>query len=176
MEEIWKDIPEFEGMYQVSNIGRIKSLLRKSYSGRILKERLLSLVPDTKGYLRVTLHKAKKAFHKSVHRIVAEVFVKGDISLQVNHIDGVKTNNIYTNLEWCTNKENSNHAYNTGLKNRDVLNKSFKIKSIKLGTNQEQNHYSINQAAKDLNLYPSNILNVLRGKFKQSGGYKFEYL
>lgn len=176
MNEIWKDIPEFEGIYQVSNMGRIKSLLRKSYSGRMLKERLLSPTPDTKGYVRVTLHKNKKAFHKSVHRIVAEVFIDGDISLQVNHIDGIKTNNVYTNLEWCTNKENSDHAYNTGLKNKEILNKAFKIRSIKLDTEQEQNHYSINQAAKDLNLYPSNILNVLKGKFKQSGGYMFEYL
>ena len=176
MKEIWKDVIEFENMYQISNKGNVKSLKRKSVSGKILKERLLSPSKDTKGYLRVSLHKENKSYHRSVHRLVAQTFLGNKIELQVNHKDGDKTNNITTNLEWCSNKENSEHAYNTNLKQRDILNPAISIKSINIETKKEVNHYSINQAAKTLRLYPSNILKVLKGKFKQSGGYMFEYL
>ena len=177
MNEIWKDVIGFENMYQISNNGKVKSLKRKSLIGRVLKERFLKPSKDTKGYLRVSLHKNNKAHHRSIHRLVAEAFIiNNDNKSQVNHKDGNKENNIVSNLEWMSNKENSDHAYNTGLKSKESLNKAFKIKSIRIDTDQEQNHYSINQAAKDLNLYPANVWNVLKGNFKQSGGYRFEYL
>ena len=125
-EEIWKIITGFENMYQVSNYGNIKSLQRKSYTGRLLKERLLKLNPDTKGYLRVTLRKDNKSHHYSVHRLVGIEFIDNPKNKeQINHKDGVKANNFYKNLEWCTNKENSDHAYNTGLKDRMIVLKRW---------------------------------------------------
>ena len=170
--EIWKTIKDFED-YQVSNLGNVKMTANNATR----KERILKPLVTNRGYYRVALYKDKKPNFFTIHRLVAIYFIDNpENKSQVNHKDGNKENNIVSNLEWMSNKENSDHAYNTGLKSKESLNKAFKIKSIRIDTDQEQNHYSINQAAKDLNLYPANVWNVLKGNFKQSGGYRFEYL
>jgi len=126
MGEIWKDIKGWEGFYQISNFGNVKSLKRKSSIGRLLKERLLKPTPDTKGYLRVAFHIKSKATHYSVHRLVGLMFLENPLNKeQINHKDGNKENNNVSNLEWCTNKENSDHAYNTGLKDRMIVLKRW---------------------------------------------------
>ena len=121
IEEIWKDIKGYEGYYQVSNLGRIKSLDRMKnnqyneyfMSGRILKS---SIIKD-KGYCRVSLNNGKGRKSKRVHRLVAEAFIPNlENKPEVNHIDGNKLNNCADNLEWCTNKENIEHSIKTGLR------------------------------------------------------------
>ena len=104
MKEIWKDITGYEGLYQVSNLGKVRSLRYKNRD----EVRELYLKPHNRGYLQVELHKdgTRKMF--TVHRLVAMAFVNGYADdLIVNHIDENKQNNAATNLEWCTSLYNS---------------------------------------------------------------------
>ena len=120
--EIWKDITGYEGIYQVSNFGRIKSLgrfLKRGESKIFVDEFIMSGGSTPIGYKTVNLtkNKVRKAF--SVHRLVAEAFIPNpEGKPEVNHIDGDKLNNNYANLEWCTRRENLQHAYDTGLVNQ----------------------------------------------------------
>lgn len=107
--EIWRTVDGTDGKIEVSNYGRVKSLLRG-------EPYLLKTQHDTKGYhrLRVTINRKKIGF--KLHRIVAMAFIPNPNNLpQVNHIDGNKDNNAANNLEWCSNKYNANHAINNGL-------------------------------------------------------------
>lgn len=121
MKELWKDIKGYEGCYQVSNLGRIKSLDRMTnnqYGEYFMKGRILknSIIKD-KGYCRVSLNNGNGKISKRVHRLVAEAFIPNpENKLEVNHKDGNKLNNCVSNLEWCTNKENIEHSIRTGLK------------------------------------------------------------
>ena len=106
-EEIWKDIKDYEGLYQVSNWGRVKSFNYKN-SG---KERLMKPYKTTGGYFQVKLQKNRKSKNCRVHRLVAETFLPNPENLpEVNHIDEDKTNNRVDNLEWKTHKDNVNHG------------------------------------------------------------------
>ena len=115
--EVWKDIKGYEGLYQVSNLGKIRSL--RCWTGRIylVRNKILNPSRNQKGYLQVQLCKNGKRKQCLVHRVVAEIFIphfdeKQDI---VNHIDGNKLNNIVENLEWCTQKQNVQHAIRNNL-------------------------------------------------------------
>lgn len=119
-EEIWKDIKGYEGLYQVSNLGNIKSLDRfVVYSGgelKLHKSKNIKQNPNQQGYLTMTLSKnnCKKSFR--VNRLVAETFIPNPLNLpQVNHKDENKLNNNVENLEWCTAKYNCNYG-NRGIK------------------------------------------------------------
>ena len=119
MEEIWKDIKGYEGLYQVSNFGNVKSLskMRKSGSGYyIQKEIILKQQLKSKRYLGVGLTKNKKWKNFLVHRLVAEAFLENPNHYnQINHIDCNKLNNNIENLEWCSQEQNLEHAYKNGL-------------------------------------------------------------
>lgn len=109
MKEYWVDLKE-DPRYEVSNLGNV----RNKKTGRILKPNL----NRPGGYQRVNI----QGRHKYVHRLVADSFFDGDHDkLDVNHIDGDKTNNALPNLEWCTRKENLRHAFINGLKYPTVL-------------------------------------------------------
>ena len=106
LEEIWKDIPDYEGLYQVSNYGRVKSL-------HFGKEKLLKPQPNSNGYLRVYLYKEKKQKLKYVHQLVAIAFIPNNNPIEkteINHIDENKENNCVNNLCWITHKENCNYG------------------------------------------------------------------
>lgn len=120
VEEIWKELEEFDGNYLISNLGKLKSKSRtiKHPKGTcVLKEKLLSQVKNRKGYIEFQITYNSKHYSRKAHRLVANAFIPNPMGLpQVNHINGDKTDNRVENLEWCTNSENQIHAVNNELK------------------------------------------------------------
>jgi hypothetical protein len=128
-EEIWKDVVGYEGMYQVSNLGNVKSLSRivkyqENHSG-LRKERILKQNLTKSGYVHVVICINKLNKTVKVHRLVALAFIQNtENKHSVNHINGIKYDNRVENLEWVTHSENIIHAYKTGLKKGIRGNKS----------------------------------------------------
>lgn len=114
LQEIWNDIQGYEGLYQVSNFGRVKSLERKIFNGEnyhISKEKILSPGKDKDGYFQVQLYKEKTVKMRKIHRLVAEAFIPNPNNYpQVNHKDEDKQNNRIDNLEWCDGTYNQNYG------------------------------------------------------------------
>lgn len=120
--EVWLPVRGYEGLYEVSHLGRVRSVDRKvEYSdGRTVTKRgkILSISAGKNGYENVRLYKDKKAKNHSVHRLVAEAFISNpEGKSQVNHKDRNPLNNDFTNLEWVTHQENADHAKLTGYHN-----------------------------------------------------------
>lgn len=159
-KEIWKDIEGYEGLYQVSNLGRVKSNLRK---GRILKP---STTHD--GYYNLTLSKNGQLKTYRVHRLVCSAFISNPLNKsEVNHIDGNKKNNSIENLEWCTRSENAKHAHKTG------LNSGKKVSVYqfdKLGR-LVKTWKSQTIASKELRIPQSLISSCCKWKRKHAGGF-----
>ncbi len=190
-EEIWKDIPEYNGCYQVSNLGRIKNVERtytfynqlvKMKTKRFVKEHIYNQYITKGGYVKVIIRKKNLL----VHRLVAQAFIPNPNNLpQVNHKDGNKQNNCVDNLEWCTASENQKHSYNV-LKNKPgkpMLGKfgkdnphSKSVYKIDKNTNQILAKYdSLTQAAQENKVFAPNIRKCLIGKYTQCGGYLWRY-
>lgn len=164
MEEIWKDVKGYEGLYKVSNFGRVKSL--KYGRERILKTGKHGY------YLTVSLYFDNKLKTAKVHRLVAMAFIENpDNKPQVNHLDEDKTNNNVNNLEWVTAKENIN--YGTAIQRR------AKTISIPIKVIYSDGTYEVWESAKafakENNLLSSNIVKVLKGRMKTTHGLHFEY-
>ena len=164
MKEIWKDIKGYEGLYQVSNLGRVKRVT----TGRILKG-----MNSGSGYVQVGLYKQGVISRKLIHRSVAQAFIPNqENKSEVNHIDEDKTNNNVNNLEWSTRTENINH----GTRNERVSKiKSIPIIATNLKTGESREFYGTSECARQLGLNHSHITNVLKGRRRQTGGYTFKY-
>lgn len=118
MKEEFRDIKDFEGLYQISNLGRVKSI-------RFRKEKILKPFPTVSGYLMVDLRKNKKSKYISIHRLVAIAFILNEKNKpEVNHINGIKADNRVENIEWSTRSENVKHAYKMGLMCKKGMNHS----------------------------------------------------
>lgn len=119
--ENWKEIKGYEGIYEISNKGRVRTAENKvTYSElhgkRVWKQRVLKLKTDKNGYKRVSLWKNKQSKDFLVHRLVADAFIEKEKKKDlVNHKDGNPSNNYKENLEWCTAKGNVEHAFQNGL-------------------------------------------------------------
>lgn len=175
-EEVWKDVLNYEGLYKVSNLGRVKSLDRLCILSdgrrRVNKGKVLKVRYDIGGYEKVTLYKNKIGKILSVHYIVISTF-NGDRpdGLVINHIDENRTNNQLDNLEYITQKENINHG--TG----NIKRKYSQPNSIRVSaTNSicKLEFDSLSECSRALGLTVAHISNCIKGKRKTHGGYNFE--
>lgn len=184
--EIWKDIKGFEGKYQCSNKGRIKTLDRDYWTGRDftclrhIDEKTLKPTVSERGYLRVDLRvgSAKKHCLKWVHNIVARTFYDNyDLTLVPNHIDGIKTNNCIENLELVTTKENVQHAIRTGLRrNKGEDSGRATITNCQAKTIRELfiRGMSRSEIAKDMNISLTVVQNVIKNKSYIDENYQYK--
>ena len=120
IKEEWRPVKGFEGYYEVSNLGRVRSLDRVDSVGRVRIGKILKQSAKNNGYMHLVLsaNGIKKNAH--AHRLVAQAFIPNPLNkMDVNHIDGDKTNNKVDNLEWATRSENQKHAYDIGLQPKD---------------------------------------------------------
>lgn len=172
---MWKDIKDFEGYYQVSDSGLVKSLPRtitRNSGSYKIQERILSPSKHKSGYLYVMLSKDGLDYMKRVHRLVAEAFVPNPDNLPcVNHKDENKRNNVSSNLEWCTHQYNINYSGNTTKAAKTV---SLKIVSIDKDGNKTL-YDSINLAARHVNGDASCITKVAKFINKSHKGYVWRY-
>lgn len=169
---IWKPVKGFEKYYLVSDTGLVKSVPRVAIrsNGRAysVKEKVLSAAKDGGGYLRVALSVDGRITTKKVHRLVAEAFCSGDDRLEVNHINGDKSDNRSCNLEFCTRSENVKHAFKTGLAKplTGVKNPCCKIDEIKALTIKTLivNKNSLADISRKLNVSYHIVKDISRGK------------
>ena len=178
MKEQWRDIKGYEGLYQTSNSGRIKSLPRLVRRGTAGFMKTTTQIRIThlgkKGYERVTLsnHKGKKR-NELVHRLVAIAFLPNPNELpDVNHKNEVKHHNFLSNLEWCTHKYNCNHGTSPKRIGSKLSKKTYQYAMDGCFVKE---YKSLSEAARVTNLSKSNIAMVCNGQYKQSGGYKWSY-
>ena len=172
MEEIWKDIKDYEGHYQVSNLGRAKSLDRyikgKGHSLQFKKGRILKPMKDSNGYLKVRLCNGEKSKTFNLHRLVAEVFIPNPNNYkEVNHKDENKSNNIVSNLEWCDRKYNINYGTRTEKCSKPVL-------QYDLNGNLIKEWKSINECGRN-GFNQGDICKCCNGKLKTAKGFIWKY-
>ncbi len=151
-QEIWKDLENFPG-YQVSTLGNVKSVNRfRKTKGNYLakvKGRNLTIRKNKRGYLECRI----KNIDKIIHRLVAQTFIfNSENKPQVNHINGIKTDNKVENLEWCTNSENQLHAYKNGLKINPIGEKNNNTKLTNEQVSKIKNEYNLGKTINDISI------------------------
>ena len=164
-KEIWKDIKDYEGKDQISNLGNVKNSKNNN---------LLSIRNDCCwGYVFVTLNKNGKPKNYKVHRLVAKTFIPNPLNkAEVNHIDGNKLNNCVDNLEWVTRAENQKHAIKNGL----VSFENKKKPVIQLKDEKEIARYkSIADVETTTGYLACNVCKCCKGKIKQYKGFHWRY-
>ena len=182
--EVWKDVDGFEGVYQISNLGRLKSFIKDS-EGRVLSN------TNRKGdYFTVVLKKGDKVRHARIHRLVAEAFIPNPDKLsQVHHKDGNKQNNCVDNLEWVSNREHhfitrqQNPNVIRGLVNYNRFVRPKKIQQYSLNgellaeyNNSREAYLQTGVCARDIHLVASKTPYNQKGNVrKQAGGYIWKY-
>ena len=187
-EEIWKDIPEYEGLYQISNFGNVRTLMYHGFKRK--NPRLLKPQKNSRGYLQVSLCKDNSIIKVFVHRLVAQSFIKNPNNYTIiNHKDENPSNNKVDNLEWCDYKYNSNYGtfkermHNTFI-NRDDC--SIPILQYTLDGSFIKEYPSLSEAARQTGFGLTTIKNCCDGfrkdykvnkiyKCNQCKGYKFIY-
>ena len=160
IEEVWKPIAEYEGLYEISNLGNCR---------RVGSDHNLSPHLNSAGYIRYSLSKNGKHKYKFAHRLEAEAFIPNtENKKQVNHIDGNKTNNLITNLEWCNQSENVKQQYKDGKISRKINGKIFCVE-------KNQIFDTVEEASKALGVHRRSIYNVLNGPIKKTNNYTLVY-
>lgn len=173
-QEVWKNIKGFDGIYQISNQGRVKSVERveimKTGVKRKRKETIRKATETEKGYLIVNLGGRNSGGNYRVHRLVAEAFISNKKELpEVNHIDLNKKNNSVENLEWVSRVENVRHAIGHGKKGGGKGQKNFNVKLnekkvIKIREMLKNKNIQIKEIALKMGVSPSSIQAIKRGK------------
>ena len=179
MNEIWKSIKGYEGEYEVSSHGRVRSLNRLTWNGvsHWLKEgRVLTPRKTKTGYLRVQLN--GRDYY--IHRLVGETFIPNpDNKLTINHIDEDKSNNHVENLQWATQAENnawSDRVERIAAKNRGKVINNIPIAQFDLDGNFISVYNSALEASRMLGIDNSTISKAVKGRMKTAGGFKWEMI
>ena len=164
MNETWKDVMGYEGLYQVSDLGHVRSKPRHGTNGGVLNPRR-----NKNGYLTVRLCRNRKGKNVYIHRLVAEIFIPNPLNLpQVNHKDEDKTNNATANLEWCTAKYNCNYGSRTTKLSKAVL-------QFDKSGNFLREWLSAKDAQKQMGFAQSNISRCCLGKRRFAYGFIWKY-
>lgn len=183
MEEIWKDIAGYEGLYQVSNLGRVRSYdryvvkihpkLLTPYTF-ILKGKVLKNKVHDNGYLYVSLYSDKTPKNHYIHRLVAMAFVQGhdDVNNVVNHKDENKKNNHWTNLEWCTQIYNNEYS---DIQGKATAKKMKRVCQYDINGCFIKEYESLNDAARNVGIDAKSIWRVCNKIYDSAGGYIWRY-
>lgn len=168
MSEIWKDIPDYEDIYQVSNFGRVRNVIK----GTIKKQ-----VVSKTGYWVVNLWKNNISKVYKVHRLIAEAFIPNpEGKNEVNHIDLVKTNNMISNLEWTTHKENMQHAKKMGAMKNKYYGTGQSINMYTHDGNYIQTFEDYRSVYEYFGVTNDGVIyKVLNGQRRGMRGYTFRY-
>jgi predicted XRE-type DNA-binding protein len=173
--EIWLDIIGYEGLYQVSSFGRVRSVSRKTSQGHWIKGKVLKQMKCKKGYCRLTLYKDKGKKTKKVHRLVALAHIPNpDKKPEINHKDGLKDHNEATNLEWATAKENTRHSFDKLGKlaprgEKDGMAKLSNKQVLKIRNLLKQNILKQCKIAEMFGISPSTICDIKAGRTRKYG-------
>lgn len=193
MIEIWKDIQDYIGLYQVSNQGNVRSVERRVHRNgnttKICRQHLLRPQRQVNGYLFVSLSKDGRVKQYLIHRLVAKAFIPG--GGEVNHIDENKENNCAANLEWVSHKYNANYgtAIERRTKNSDFSGSnnpmfgrkgknnphSKPVKQFDTDGNYIQEYESVKIAGQKTNTNPSGISGCAKGRLRTCGGFVWKY-
>ena len=158
--EVWKDLVGFEGLYEVSNLGQIRSMPRRGTRGGIMSGHA-----DAKGYINITLRKDGQQFTQKLHRLIAITFIPNPDNLpDINHKDEDKRNNRVDNLEWCSAKYNNGYGTRTLRCGKPVV-------CVETGKRYDGAKW----AANELNLDPSSITKCVKNPQSTCGGYHWRY-
>lgn len=182
-KEIWKDVPVYEGYYQVSNYGRVKSLERTVKNGpnstRVIRRRILKQTTNSRGYLTVHLSVRGNVLSKTVHRLTCAIFHSNpENKPEVNHKNGIKTDNYWKNLEWATVSENRLHSYRTGLQSPAMLGRtgvdcknSIPVIQLYINLTFKARYVSGKEASDKTGINRMSISDACNGIQKTAGGF-----
>lgn len=174
MKEEWKEIQGYAGRYEVSNLGRVRGLV-SSNNGRTLKNHQPHILSagDNKGYCRVILlDDTGKRRNYCVHRLVASAFIGDCTNLEINHIDGNKKNNIFSNLEICDKSYNTKHAYRLGLM-KPCNNGLWKAISVFKNGKLVNTFASIRELCREMKLDRKSVQRTINGQYSNHHGFTF---
>lgn len=177
MRTTWRSVVGYEGLYEVSTDGRVRTVEHITNGRTITPTELAIRIYKSQRYARVRLYRGGKSKDCMVHRLVAEAFIPNpDNKPQVNHINGDRSNNRVENLEWCTASENQRHAFRAGLKDIEdtITHTRKKVRQIDADGNVVKIWRSMSDAARELGLHVSNISHCCSGRIGSTGGYSWE--
>lgn len=164
LDEIWKDIKGYEGEYQISNRGRIKSIRYIAKYNRFI-EKVMKPGDNGRGYLTTMIGRKGNVKTVKIHRLVAETFVPNPNDLsEVNHIDGNKQNNNVENLEWVSHQENMIHAHKTGLTKDESKLSRYEIDFMRKNYIPRDSKFGIRAFARNTGLSSSHITRIIHGE------------
>ncbi len=181
MREEWKDIEGYEGLYQVSNTGKVKSLERTVWNSRgfyrTVQERILKPYDNGKDYLRVELFKEGKGKTYLVHQLVSQAFIPNPNNLPIiNHKNEIKSDNRVSNLEWCDYSYNNTYNGKAKKAGKKVAEKRKKpVISVDKESGLIMFWESTKEASMQLNISTGGICDCLKGRQKSAGGFYWHY-